>query len=124
MAGTTNIPLTTLTVGSHDFGPAGIADSDISVRIVIDRTVANGLNSQPATTTITIAAEQSNDGGATWEPLSEGGGITGGSITGKNGTVTQDEIFTYFAAGTSRQVKATVVVTGTSVAVAGTITTQ
>ena len=125
MAGTTNIPLTTLAVGSHDFGPAAIADSDISVKLVIDRTVPNGLNSQPATTVISVALAQSNDGGVTWQNLASGGGIEGGSYIGKTGTtITQSTLFTYFAVGVSRQVKATVTVAGAPVAVAGTVTTQ
>jgi len=66
MAGTLTIPLATLGVGAHVFGPAAAADSDHGVLLSIDRTVTNGFNSQPASTTAGYradAARARRDGG-------------------------------------------------------------
>jgi len=52
MAGTFNIPLTTLPPGVHNFpasGGAAIADSDSLAVLTIDRTVPGGLNVRPGT---------------------------------------------------------------------------
>jgi hypothetical protein len=127
MAGTFTIPLTTVTVGSHDFGPALAADGDSLILLNIDRTVVNhgvqGLNGQPATTTVSLATFQSGDGGVTWQGLAENV-VTGGIFT-KGGTqINTDQIGTELNPGTGRQVRATVVVAGASVAVAGSLTTS
>lgn len=124
MATTVPIPLTILAPGVHDFGPASIADNLTTSQITLDRTVAGGLNSQPATTTCTAQIMQSNDGGATWTMI-VGAGTIGGVVPAPGGvTATNWIIEDGFLPGTGRQVKATVTVTGTSVAVQGTLTLQ
>lgn len=123
MASTTNIPLTTLAVGSRDFGPASVADADTAVTLSLDRTVAGGLNATPAAQ-VNIEILQSNDGGATWKMIASAV-ANGGLIIGRGGTdITVSSIGTTWDPGTSRLAKATVVVTGASVAVAGTLTTR
>lgn len=119
MAGTFSIPLTTLAAGSRDLGPTTVADADMGVRLTIDRTVTGGLNASPGVT-IDVALFQSGDGGATWFG---GGGtqLVGGPKAGRFGNA--DNVWVSFTAGASRQVKATVTVTGGSVTVQGTLTT-
>lgn len=118
MATTLPIPLTTLPAGSRDFGPAAIPDGDSKIVITIDRTVTNGLNSQPVTTQIVIRPFQSNDGGVTWQELAsgtaQGGPVTRGTTSG---------ITVGLWPGTSRQIKSNLTVSGSSVAVSGTVTT-
>jgi len=127
MAGTLTIPLATLGVGAHVFGPAAAADSDHGVLLSIDRTVTNGFNSQPASTTAGYRADQSPDGGATWV-LVAGGTIGGGVLAavppprGPGGTVAASTVSADMAPGTGRQVRAVVTVSGAPVAVAGTLT--
>ena len=127
MAGTLTIPLTTLTVGQHTFpatGGAAVADTDTLVRLSIDRTVAGGFNSQPATTTALIYTYLSNDGGATWQWIA-GDQVTGGVYTSpKTGQENTDYVEVNLLPGTGRLVRATVTVSGASVAVAGTLTTS
>lgn len=131
MATTFPIPLTTLTVGAHTFGPATIADTDTSVTFSIDRTVAGGLNSLTAASTLALQGEMSTDGGVTWHAVDSAAGTdthwstTGGVFTGRNGTVTTSSGTWPLAAGTSRRLRATVTVSGpSSIAVAGSIATQ
>ena len=125
MASTFTIPLTTLAVGAHDFGPAPVPDGDTTITLVIDRTVAGGFNSQPGTTQAAVAVSQSGDGGVTWQGLAGMGPIIGGSFTSaKTGLpVTSERLFTQFSPGTGRVARATVTVAGAGVAVAGTLTT-
>ena len=126
MPSTVNIPLTTLAPGTFSFPSAGgqaIADADTLITLSIDRTVTNGLNSQPGTTTIEIQTFQSYDGGATWFNLA-GALISGGTFTNKGVTVTHSMVITALQPGTSREVRAVVTVSGASVAVAGSLTTQ
>jgi hypothetical protein len=120
MASTFTIPLTTLPVGQRDLGPANVPDADTFARITIDRTVTGGLNSLTTATTIDITIWQSDDGGTTWFG---GGGTTciGGVKNGRFANA--DNVNVSFEPGTSRKVKATVVVAGSSVAVQGTLTT-
>jgi hypothetical protein len=127
MASTFTIPLTTLTVGSHDLGPSSVPDADSRILLSIDRTAVNGavqgLNGQPPATQISMTTFQSDDGGATWQEL--GANTVVGGIFTKGGTqINTDHVGTQLAPGTGRQVRATVVVTGASVAVAGTLTTS
>lgn len=125
MAGTTNIPLTTLASGIHHFGPTAVADTDSTYALLIDRTVTGGLNSVPATTTVTISGEESLDGGNSWLPLA-GSGTQGGVYQAPawqgGGTITTFGVAGSFTPGTGRQVRATVTVSGGSVAAAGTLT--
>lgn len=117
---TFNIPLTTLPVGSHDFGPTTAADADKYILVTIDRTVAGGLNATAAAT-IEITAFQSNDGGVSFFEIG-GTECLGGAKAGRFGNI--DNITLTLQPGISRQVKANVTVIGSSVAVAGTIVTQ
>lgn len=126
---TTTIPTTTLQIGVRDFGPANIADADTSITLTIDRTVANGLNATPATH-LSIEAKVSLDGGVTWT-LAAGAGIEGGQLAmpppprGPGGFYTTNVLrvgLDQFP-GTGRRIKATLTVSGASVAVAGTLTT-
>jgi hypothetical protein len=127
MAGTVTIPLTTLPVGAHAFGPAAAADSDHGVLLTVDRTVTGGFNSQPASTTADYRADQSADGGVTWV-LIAGGTMGGGTVAavqpprGPGGTMGTSTVSADMLPGTGRQVRAVVTVSGAPVAVAGTLT--
>lgn len=122
MASTLTIPLVTLQIGSLDFGPSAAADSENSLVLTIDRTVTGGLNSLTAATTINISVWQSNDSGVTWSEVGAFG-TTGGTFTDHHTGLarTTSTMTTNLQPGTSRQLKATVVVGGTAVAVAGTL---
>ena len=93
--------------------------------LTIDRTVTNGFNSQPATTTLNATLFQSSDGGTTWQSLAAFGPVVGGSnISSKTGVlITTDTLFTEFNPGTGRLARMTFTVSGASVAVGGTLTT-
>lgn len=129
MAGTITIPLATLNPahGPYTFGPAGVAAADSLIVLTIDRTVTNGFNSQPAATTAEITAEQSSDGGATWF-LAVAGTVAGGQYfrapppRGDGSLITASSIQVNLYPGASRLVRAAIVVSGASVAVAGSLT--
>ena len=134
MAATITIPLTRLSPGTVRFPVAGgqaVADTDTLIVLTVDRTVSQGatqgFNGQPATTTAEITAEQSNDGGATWF-LAVGGTVGGGQFfnppppKGDGSLITASLVQVPLYAGTGRQVRATVTVTGAQVAVAGSLT--
>jgi hypothetical protein len=123
---TVDIPLQTLTVGSHTFGPATVPDDLISATLTVDRTVSrggvDGLNAQPATTTLDIIIEESDDGGVTWG-LRAGAGLIGGTYPSNlagdpylASTVTVD-----LNQVPGRRARAVLVVAGARVAVAGTL---
>lgn len=117
------IPLATLPPGQRVFGPAAIADGDTAARLVIDRTPPGGLNATPAAQ-LTIAVEQSGDGGATWKLIASAQ-VTGGLVTGRGGgVITASAVATTWDPGTGRQARAGITVAGAAVAVAGTLTTQ
>lgn len=120
MPGSLNIPLVTLPVGTRDSGSAAVPDSDSEVMLLIDRTVTNGMNSQPSTTSILIISSQSNDGGNTWLQLS-GSGAFGGIIISKytGNPETGIGVSASLRPGTNRRIKASVTIAGTSVAVQG-----
>lgn len=122
MAATLNIPLTTLPVGTRRFGPANLADSDTLAVITIDRTVTGGLNAAPGTTQVVILVEQSSDGGTTWFPRASTS-MAGGIFTdrGTGGTLTANDVGVTLEAGTGRQARAAVTVSGAPVAVAGSL---
>lgn len=123
MATTLNIPLTTLPVGSQTFGPSNAKDTEAQITLTIDRTVAGGLNSLTASSVISMDLQQSNDGGTTW--LDRGAnGTQGGIYTIKSQQVNVWAGTWDLLPGTSRQVRATVTVSGTAIAVAGTLVTQ
>lgn len=125
MAGTLTIPLTTLSPGTREFGPAVLADTDSLVTLTIDRTVTSGgtpgFDASPATTTAVLAIDQSNDGGATWTNLCTET-LVGGVHTLRGQPVTTDDVGTYLLPGTSRQGRASVTVSGAPVAVQGSLT--
>lgn len=124
MTHTLTIPLTTLPVGSLAFGPSAVADNEKSIVLTIDRTVTGGLNSLTSATAVAITVEQSSDGGITWV-LAVGSTFPGGLISAgrAGGTLTANTANVDLTAGTSRLVRASVTVTGTPVAVAGTLVT-
>lgn len=135
MASTFPIPLTTLPVGSRQFGPATIPDADTSVTFSIDRTVAGGLNSLTTASALTLKAEMSTDSGATWHAVDSAAGTdtswgtNGGDISGidrhGNPTGLVSSGTWSLAPGTSRRLRATITVSGpSSIAVAGSIATQ
>lgn len=120
MAGTITIPLTTLAVGQHTYGPLTLADTDTLVLLTIDRTPANGFNSQPATTSASIAIEQSLDGGTSWQQLTAGT-FSGGVIVRRGQELDTNDVGVFPLPGTGRQMRAQVVVSGSSVAVQGSL---
>lgn len=120
---TLNIPLVTLQPGSYRFpasGAASVADADNGITLTIDRTVTGGLNSVTFAVTVAVQAFQVDAAGTR-----QLGGATapGGVITADKGggTVTVFGYNTPLFPGTSRQVYATVQVTGGPVAVQGTL---
>lgn len=126
---TLTIPRTTVQIGVRDFGPSSVADTDTSITLTIDRTVANGLNANPAAHLL-IEAMVSLDGGGTWTMV-VGAGIEGGQLSqpppprGPGGFYTENVLrvgLDQFP-GAGRLIKATLTVSGSSVAVAGTLTT-
>lgn len=125
MATTFTIPLVTLPAGSRQFGPAHPADAESSVTLTIDRTPAGGLNSLTGASGLAVDVQQSGDGGATWQDL---GGWTaiGGLLPAKGGgSYTVSDGTWNLIPGTSRQLRATVTVSGPSpIAVTGTIVTR
>ena len=126
MASTFTIPLVTLPVGTRNFpasGGASVPDGDSEIVLNIDRTVANGLNSQSATTRIFLQTFQSGDGGATWQALGANT-VQGGIFTKGGNQINTDQIGTQLGPGTGRLIRAAVTVSGASVAVAGTLVTS
>lgn len=114
--------------GPYLFGPQSVAPTDTLIRLTIDRTIAGGLNSLDANTSVEIKAEQSNDGGVSWflavaadcpgglyaaspPPKGPGGNILA-SVVGVN----------VYGSGSGRQLRATITVTGSPVVLAGTLT--
>jgi hypothetical protein len=124
MAGTTPIALTVLAPGTHEFGPAPLADTDTHALLTIDRTVTSGgtqgFNGQPATTTCQIAIYQSSNGGTTWDLL-EQAGFTGGTVVRRGTEIDETDIGVNLWPGTGRQARAEVVIAGAPVAVQGTL---
>jgi hypothetical protein len=121
MAGTLNIPLTTLPIGTRVFGPASVADSDSLAVLSIDHTVANGFNSKTTATTCQISVHQSNDAGATWFAIASGG-FPGGVSSNHAGQVNLSSVIIQFWPGTGRLTRAEVIIGGTSVAIQGSLT--
>jgi len=125
MTTTTVIPLTTLPPGQLTFGPSNVADSETRIVLAIDRTVTGGLNSLTPATRVAVDVQQSDDGGATWF-LAVGGTFPGGFIQADKAgdPVTVNILNVDVYPGTGRKLKAVVTVTGSPVAVAGTLTSQ
>jgi hypothetical protein len=123
---TINIPLTTLAPGTYHF-TGSIADSERTATLSIDRTVASGFNSKTPATQAALNVYQSDNSGATWFFLA-GCTIEGGSVTDPSrtppGPYTTSSVTVNSVPGTGREVKAEVVISGTSVAVQGSLVVQ
>jgi hypothetical protein len=122
------IPLAVLAVGQHSYGPAPVDDDVAQATITIDRTVSragtDGLNLQPATTTVEIAVWQSDDGGASWA-FRAGAGLIGGTYESEPGVpYTFSNVSVELTPGAGRRVRADVTVGGARVAVAGSLVVQ
>lgn len=115
------IPLTTFPVGVTRFGPFARAGTLTHTVLTLDRTVANGLNSNP-TTIITYMVERSVDSGVSWQAFS-GSTTTGGIIQGDGGvTVTSQVDDTHWTTPQAGgQFRVTVTIAGHSVAVSGSL---
>lgn len=121
----TTVPISqrTLTVGTHEFGPAAVPNGAAFVDISIDRTVSGGLNSLTGTSQLTLDVFESLDGGTTWIMAGEALCI-GGSFTMHGGLpVNSNDIGVMIYPGATHA-KASVTVAGTSITVAGTLTIQ
>jgi hypothetical protein len=123
---TVPIPLTTLTVGSRDFGPTPVDDTVQGAVITIDRTVTNGgvqgLNGQPATTVIEAQTWESDDGGVNWLFRAAATFVGGVYASNKAGDpYTFSDLRVGLNSVTGRRVKATIIVSGANVAVAGSL---
>jgi hypothetical protein len=120
MAGTTNFGPVTVNPGPRTFGPVNQGDTDTGLDLTIDRTVAGGFNATPAASAV-IAFEQSNDGGSTWNQICSAT-IAGGPITGHGGLpATSNDVGSNLLPGTGRQGRAVVTISGSAVAVQGSL---
>jgi hypothetical protein len=136
VAASVNIPRRTLAPGGgtgdngeYEYGPAPVADADTSALLVIDRTVTGGFNAAPESTAADLNIYQSNDGGVTYRFLASAH-IVGGQIVNDDphvpaGTIfTQSTINVQYFPGANRRVKCGLAITGASVAIAGSLSTQ
>ena len=123
MADVITIPLTTIPVGDTITPSISVADTDTMITVEIDRTVVGGFNALTPATILWMTPYQSNDGGATWQVRSSGG-MTGGVYTNRSTGTTEtfSGVETGLLPGTGRRVRAVLTVTGSSVAVQGTVT--
>jgi hypothetical protein len=119
---TVPIPLITLQVGTREFGPASVDDTVEHVTLTVDRSVAGGLNSQPATTTLEIGVWQSDNNGASWE-FRASAGLTGGlyprNVAGD--PYLESSVQVNLTPASGRRVKAVTDTTGAAVAIAGSL---
>jgi hypothetical protein len=125
---TITIPPSSLDVGTHAFTGA-IDDVDNRVAITLDRTVAGGLNSLTADSTLAISIGQSDDGGATFYESAGTGlpGWSGGTVADPHtgSPMLANHQGTSFEPGIGRIARLTVIIGGPSpVVVAGTIVTS
>lgn len=125
MAQTLTIPLTTFQPETPvDFGPYSLKPNDNVANITVDRTVANGLDDNPAAS-LNIDINYTTDGGLTWRILA-GAGIPGGpqTYTDRQGVV-HPYLVSSVTVGTDlvrgAQIKGTVTAHGSAVAVSGTV---
>lgn len=123
MPATVTIPLTTLPAGTYSFPATGgqaIADTDSKISLLVNRNVTGGLDSASGVT-VSLSAYVSFDSGVTWRLL--GACTIPSGIQAEDGVRdTQSGFYTTVFPGTNRLVRATVTVTGGSVAVSGTLT--
>lgn len=117
---TLNVPHVTLPVGAHVYGPATLTAAHRSVAIVLDRTIASGLDATPAAT-LNLMVELSFDGGATWGHLVDAT-IPGGVQLTTGGAQATTADVTVSLPGVTAQARATVTVIGAPVSVTGTVT--
>jgi hypothetical protein len=125
---TTTIPKVTLAVGAHPLpngGGVSIADGLTQAVITIDRTATpSGLNSLTSSSVLEIDIEQSNDGGTTWDQLTDVT-VPGGVIVIHGQQQNVAGVGVMFAPGTSRMVRSVVTVSGpSSITVQGTLVTS
>jgi hypothetical protein len=131
------IPQLTLQPGSRTFGPAVVPDGDTSVTLTIDRTVPGGLNAAGADSTLTMNAQVSVDGGATWHAVDTDQPGTATAWAAPGGPITWTDkagaahVYTASAGtwplfpGTGRRIQAVVTVDGPSpIAITGSIVTS
>jgi hypothetical protein len=112
------VPAKTCVVGPNTFGPFPIG-SAVSATLVIDRTVAGGLNSLTSATTVDMSIEQSADG-VTWTGAAEIGPWTGGAQLDHHGNpLTQNNLGVSGLNPASTQVRLIVTVGGPSSVVLG-----
>jgi len=125
MATTFTFPRVVIPVGPRDFGPANVGDAEAAITLNIDRTVAGGLDSLTSASSLGVFIQQSNDGGATWDPLGGGEGMLGGTVLDKFGVPrTTETVKTMLNPGTGRKVMLTATAEGAvSIAVGGSIVT-
>jgi hypothetical protein len=122
MAGTLTIPLTDLAQGTYKFpanGGFALADGDTWATLTIDRTVAGGLNSLDASVQLGIEIDRSDDGGNTWYMIALTT-MSGGVYQTKWGQLNSNQLAVSLGAGTGRQGRASVTVSGATTGVAGT----
>jgi hypothetical protein len=119
------LPPTLMAAGAHVFSGT-VSDADTLIAFQLDRTPTGGLNDLTPDSTVALQAEQSTDGGVTWDILTAGGPWPGGTELDKHGVQrTFDQCSSQLGDGTSRLIRATVTVAGpVSVVVAGTVTTS
>ena len=120
MATTLTIPTTTLSVGTHTFGPVTVQTANTDATLTIDRTVANGLNATPSTT-LDVHCEYSTDGGTTWQFLAGASGVLGGAILDHRGNPATTWDLGATLPGQSFQLRGSMTVHTTGVTVAGSI---
>lgn len=121
MAMTIPIPTVSLPVGVQEFGPAPIVDNLISAAVTIDRTVAGGLNSLPATAILAADVLISHDGGISFEHAAGITAVGGVFPNPKGGSYLASTLRVGFGSGIGRQIKARLTVSGRPIAVAGSI---
>jgi hypothetical protein len=117
---TLTIPITSLPVGLTTLGPLNVGNNS-SASLVIDRTIAGGLNSLTAASTVDVMVQTSPDG-TVWHDL---GGATwiGGMYTSRVGPVNSDTFSTGDIAAAVSRVRVLTTVGGPApVVIAGTLT--
>lgn len=122
MPSTTNFGPLSVDPGTQTFGPMALNDADSQFTLAIDRTPTGGFNDTPAVT-MRLSFEQSDDGGSSWNEICSGT-LIGGQVF-KNGVLrTVSSVSSQLGPGTSRQGRAVVVTSGSSVVVLGSLVTS
>lgn len=118
---TLQIPLRTLAVGDTIFGPLNVNNNSIFAQITSDRTVAGGLNSLTAASTLAVMIQSSGDN-VTWEDEA-GATWVGGIYTSRVGQLNTDNVTVAGIDPASNRVRIVATVSGpTPIAMAGTVT--